>query len=720
MKLFSIPTMIHTLLIPSILFGANTQLDMLDDLFALDLEKLQNIPVTSVSKMEQPLKDAPANMLVFTQGQIEKRGFRSVSDLLATLPGVTIHNFSTSGYFNAINIRGINGAHYFKIMLDGIEIDPTNGESVSTAMNFPLHGIVRAEILYGPASVIYGADAVSGVINLITQEQSGKDIYFSSGPDGYNYSYIRYAQKFSDFKFVARAHMHEDQEYNLDERYPQHFPKVDITNSVGEMVQPAEYRTFDYKPSSTESLNLLLKNDNFDFGFNYSSTIDSTLIGQVDKKSYQNLFDPNSNITTSILGGYAKFHLMIDDIMLSSSLSYDTTTVEEGSYFINRNTDYNKAYKYSKSERYKFEQLVQTGYKKHQFIAGFTYEYFNSMPMSFDLPAASPSDSYTYPGSDIPINYFETSWGNTAFFLQDYYTLNEMWKFSLAFRYDYNTIENNIFNPRIAVIYQPRSDITHKLIYSESYLSPSINKKYKHFGMPFEPNDIEGDTNTYKTSYFRVPNQNLEAEKSQTLEYALFAKLPQDIFLQTSVYYTKLDNLVGERELENVDFPSYDVTVLNATQIYNSGKGVIGGFDISLDYKHSFLGIETNYWANYSYIDGYMEIDIKNELPFIVPHQINAGMLIDWQRWSFSPSLKWVNKINSGYLPDDSSDREEIDGYTQLDFYGTYKFNSYVLTGLRINNLLDTDYYNARDGFSSTHSVPQLGRNFILSLKAVF
>ncbi len=708
------------LLMSSTLLADNNQLDMLDDLFALNLENLQNISVNSVSKMNQPLKDAPANMIVFTQEQIEKRGFRNVSDLLSTLPGVTIHNFSTSGYFNAINIRGMNGAQYFKILLDGIEIDSTNGERISTAMNFPLNGIARAEILYGAASVVYGADAVSGVINLVTQEQSGQEIFVSTGPDGYNYSYLRYAQKIADFKFVVRGHIHEDQEYNLDERYPQHFPFADISNNAGEIVQPAEYRTFDYKPSSTKSINFLLKNESFDFGINYSSTTDSILIGQVDKKSKQNLFDPNANITTSILGAYSKYNFSYEDILFTSTLSYDRTTVEEGSYFINRNTDYKKAYKYSRSERYKFEQLAEIEYSRHKLVAGFTYEKFNSMPMSFDLPTPSPSDDYTYPGSDIPINYFRHSWENTALFLQDYYTLNEVWKFSLALRYDHNTIEGNIVNPRIAMIYQPTSDYTHKLIYSEAYLSPSMTNKYKHFGLPLELNDIEGDTNKYKTDYFRVPNENLEAENSQSIEYSFFAKLPQNIFLQTSFYYTKLENLIGERELENVTDATEDVTVLRATQIYNSGKGIIHGFDISLNYRDSLYGVESEFWGNYSYIGGYMETEIKNELPFIAPHQINAGVLLSWQRWSFSPSLKWIKEINSGYLPDESGDREKIDGYTQVDFFTTYKFNAYVLAGLDINNLLDTDYYNARDGFSSTYQVPQLGRNFIFSLKAVF
>lgn len=703
---------------PALLFSAGERLDMLDDIFALDLESLQNISVASVSKMDQPLKDTPANMVIFTQEKIEKRGFRNVADLLETLPGVTIHNFSTSGYFNSINVRGLTGAHYFKILLDGVEIDQTNGEMISTAMNFPLDGIARVEVLFGPSSVIYGADAVSGVLNLITQDQSGAEVFFSAAEEGYNYSYLRFAKQLGDFKLIARAHLHEDQEYKLDERFDKHFPKEDIVNNSGALVQSADYRTFDYRPSNTASLNLLLKHDLVDVGFNYSTTEDSTLLGQVDKKSYENFFDRDANIMTMLWGVYAKNVSALSGFSLMSTISYDTTTVEEGSYFINRNTDYIKAYKYSESNRFSLEEVVQKNWNAHQLIVGLNYEHYNSMPMSFDMPYPSPSSSYVYPGSDIPLNYFKRSWDNFALFAQDYYTYSDALKFSLALRYDNNSIEGDTFNPRAAIIYQPSEKITHKLIYAEAYLAPSTNDKYKHFGIPFEVNDIPGDTNAYKTDYFRVPNELLEAEKSRTLEYSVFAQIQDNFFAQGSLYYNKLDNLIGEREIQDVEIS--DVTILNATQIYNSGHGVIQGFDLSLNYDTAFGEATTEFWCNYSYIDGYMKDDIKKELPFIAPHQFNGGVIIGWDRWNFSPSLKWIDQINSGYIPDDSGTREKISGYTLVNFFGSYAFNPNVTASLRATNLTDAYYYNARHGFSSTYKTPQLGRTIILGLKAEF
>ena len=708
---------ILAIIIPLFLNAENAEMD---DIFSFDLEDLQNITISSASKMDQSLRDVPANMLVFTKDQISKRGFRSVSDLLSTLPGVMINNFATSGYFNSISIRGITGAHYFKILLDGVEIDQTNGEYISTAMNFSLHGIERAEVLYGPASVIYGADAVSGIINLITKKNDGGEFFFSAAQDEYYNTNIRYAQQLGEYKLIVRTHLHNDQKYRFDELYPENFPYVDIVDSSSNIIEAAQNRKFDFTPSNTKSLNVLLKHEDFDIGLNYSYTEDSTLLGQIDKKSYQNVFDDNSNIMVSLFGVYGKYYSSYDDVSFTSTLSYDSTTVEEGSYFINDHTDYKKAYKYSKSEHISLEETAKVELGKHQMVAGINLEYYESMPMSFDMPSESISSSYLYPGSNIPINYYEKSWYNYSLFAQDYYTYSDELKFSLAVRYDYNTMEGNIFNPRLAVIYQPTSKTTHKLIYSESFLSPSMESKYKHYGNAFETNVQVGDTNTYQTPYFMVPNEDLEAEASRTLEYSFYSQFENHLILNASAYYTKLDNLITERSVSNVTDVINDVTVLYGPQNYNSGYAIMQGFDISLNYKNSIFGINTEPWINYSYIDGYIYEQSKQELPFIAPHQVNTGVVLSQNKWSISPSLKWINHINSGLMSDDNTKREYIAGYTIVDIFGIYKFKEDVVGSLSISNLTDKRYYNARSSFGSSYITPQLGRTIILGFKVEF
>jgi iron complex outermembrane receptor protein len=695
-------------------------MDMLDDIFALDLESLQNVKVSSVSKMDQSVKDVPANMLIVTKEQIDQRGYDALSDLLGDLPGVMIHNFSTSGCFNSVNIRGTTGAHYFKILLDGIEIDPTNGEMMSRAMNFPLNGIARVEVIYGPSSVVYGADAVSAVINMVSDNYSGGEFAYTTAKDNYHYANFRYAKQLGDYKLMIKGHMHRDQDYKLYEDYPQHFPDVSIIDSGSNVVEAAGSRDFDYQSSRTRSLNLALHNGAVELGINHNYTEDSTLLGQVDKKSYQNLFDDDSNIMVSFWGAYARYKTELYGMKSTTTFSFDTTSVEEGSYFINRNTDYKKAYKFSESKRYALEETLEKHYDAHHLIVGAVAEHYESMPMSFDLPTPYPSNSYTYPGSNIPINYFRKNWDNVAVYIQDYYTLDRHWKFSAAMRYDYNTIDNSIVTPRAALIYQPTDETTHKLIYSQAFLSPSMDQKYRHYGLEFELNDIVGDPNTYKVGYFRVPNEDLKPEKSRTLEYALFSKIKPKLYLQSAFYYTRVENLIGEREATNLSIS--DVTVLNATQIYNTGHAEFYGFELSLDGKTRYGKTDAHYWINYGYVDGHVkDLDgIEREAPFIVPHKVNAGITLSGQSWSVTPSIRWIDSINSGYFSGTNDDRESIKGYAVTNLFGRYYFTPKVVATLKAENLFDKRYYNARNGFSSTYITPQPGRMVYLGLKVNF
>ncbi|MDD2950846.1 MAG: TonB-dependent receptor plug domain-containing protein [Sulfuricurvum sp.] len=153
------------------LLSANEyKIDLMDEVFGLDLYDLQKLQVSSASKSVQSLNFTPAKMIVISKEQIEDRGYRGLDELLNDLPGFQIMRYADSGILNQIGIRGVMGTNYFKVLQDGIEIDQTDGEVLSHAMQYPLFGIERVGVLYGPASVVYGADALSGVINLISSK----------------------------------------------------------------------------------------------------------------------------------------------------------------------------------------------------------------------------------------------------------------------------------------------------------------------------------------------------------------------------------------------------------------------------------------------------------------------------------------------------------------------------------------------------------------------
>ncbi|MDU7692893.1 MAG: TonB-dependent receptor [Helicobacter sp.] len=128
--------------------------------------------ITSASSFEQELKDAPASVSVITGKELEEKSFRDLGDAIANTPGVSIdqHTGKTGGY--EISIRGLPSA-YTLILTDGKRGNTTNAafpnsfSTVTTSFIPPKNAIERVEVLRGPASTLYGSDAIGGVVNVI-------------------------------------------------------------------------------------------------------------------------------------------------------------------------------------------------------------------------------------------------------------------------------------------------------------------------------------------------------------------------------------------------------------------------------------------------------------------------------------------------------------------------------------------------------------------------
>src|SRR5579883_614647 len=136
-----------------------------------------NIEVTSVSKKEQKLSQTPAAIYVITQADIERSGATHIPDLLRMVPGVDVAQVDANRW--AISIRGFNDIYSNKVlvMIDGRTVyNPVFSGVYWDETDVPLNDIQRIEVIRGPGGTIWGANAVNGVINVIT-----KDAKFTRG-----------------------------------------------------------------------------------------------------------------------------------------------------------------------------------------------------------------------------------------------------------------------------------------------------------------------------------------------------------------------------------------------------------------------------------------------------------------------------------------------------------------------------------------------------------
>jgi len=703
----------------SITEAQSYNMDMMEDIFNFDFERLRNIKVESASKFSQSLPNTPTNIVIITKDDIKKRGYRFLLDVFNDLPSFNVLYFANGGLYSAVGMRGIMAQNYFKILKDGVPISIAQNGLVSVGVNYPLVGIERIEILYGGASVIYGADAVTGVINLITDREIENSSTISVGLGGYLYGDIHHSIKLNDMLFTISAHWHRDEDYNFDKLYSSDYPKTPIM--LGDkIIQSGEDRNFDYKPVHTKSVSFLLSSQNWDFGGFYSTTEDSTYISLIRDETKKELAEWNSNMAIEMRGVYFKYRNNFSNALsLISTISYNALELLPTSYYINKYSDYHQAYKYFITEKTSLEEFFQLNLQNHSISFGVDGIYFYSMPKSFDLEYPFFNKNAYYPNSDIPVNYYEETWTDFAIFAQDQIKIGDSFQLSLAGRYNSNEDYDNSFTPRFALIYHQSESITHKLIHSHSFLAPSMNEEYQHYGYIFQENDgtRDWDNNRYQINYARVPNPDLQPEKSKSFEYNYLQWIGSRSFLSISLFKIHITNLIETRKLTNLTDILPDTTFLRAKQTYNNSEFDVYGGDLSLSIKYRAGYFDLDSWFNYSYATG--EGEEINELPYAKTHTINLGTAILYRNFTLTPSMKIVRGVNSGYV-DKSGKLAKGDGYTLVDLYGQYEIDEDWIFSFNINNLFDKRYYDVRMSTSSTFQTPQRGRNLILSLKAKF
>lgn len=191
------------------------------DLLEMSLEDLMNVEVTSVSKKAENKQVAAAAITVLTSEDIRRGGFTSVPEALRMVPGVEVARIDASRW--AISIRGFRQEFSNKllVMIDGRSLyTPLFGGVVWAEQNFAMDDIERIEVIRGPGGTIWGANAVNGVINIITKKAAD-----TQGVHGHLFAGTQEAGlgarvgssigERTQFRFSGKAEKMED--YDLDE-----------------------------------------------------------------------------------------------------------------------------------------------------------------------------------------------------------------------------------------------------------------------------------------------------------------------------------------------------------------------------------------------------------------------------------------------------------------------------------------------------------------------
>ena len=173
-----------------------------DSLIELSLEELLNVEVTSVSKKAEKRTEAPAAIYVLTHEDIRRSGARNIPDALRLVPGVNVAQLSSSTW--SVTARGFGGrfANKLLVLIDGRSIyTPLFSGVYWEAHEVMLEDIDRIEVIRGPGGALWGANAVNGVINIVTkkaEDTQGGLLTVGGGTEEQGFGAFRYGGKLKE------------------------------------------------------------------------------------------------------------------------------------------------------------------------------------------------------------------------------------------------------------------------------------------------------------------------------------------------------------------------------------------------------------------------------------------------------------------------------------------------------------------------------------------
>ena len=342
------------------------------DLTTTAIEDLMSMEVTSVSKKEQAISQTAAAIYIITQEDIRRSGMTSIPDLLRMVPGMDVAQINSNNW--AISARGFNGrfANGLLVLIDGRSLySPEFAGVFWQIQQLMPEDIERIEVIRGPGATLWGANAVNGVINIITKkakDTQGGLAVAGGGMQKRAFGSARYGASNGD-----------KVDYRL---YGSYFNRGDFQNSTGQAAGDSWHGTFggfrsDWQLSSRDALTV--EGDIYD---------DSTN-GQTKLASFAPPFMLTPLTTTTFFGGdvntrWTRTYSSKSELSLQmyyDGLSRDDVLIDG---FINIfNVD--------------LQQRFATG--RHDFVWGAEYRFTGDTTSATTLVSLNPPELQTHLGS---------------------------------------------------------------------------------------------------------------------------------------------------------------------------------------------------------------------------------------------------------------------------------------------------------------------------------
>ncbi|WP_461518885.1 TonB-dependent receptor plug domain-containing protein [Porticoccus sp.] len=510
--------------------------------------------ISIATGVTQPIAKAPAVASVVTKADIERMGARDIDEVLETIPGLHVARDST-GSNPIYTFRGIYAAFNPQVLMlvNGIPItNLLNGDRNVVWGGMPVNAISRIEVIRGPGSALYGADAFAGVINIVTKEADGTD-HFETGvrygtyntkeywasksgsigeirfygileaqkSDGYDEKISSDAQSLLDLYTGTNASLAPGsvnmQRENYDGRIELGYKNfvlragIQSRNNAGDGVGAAQALSDDNRFSS-QRINTDFTYENKEVTENLSLKVQASYL-QTTQEVQGNLvlypegstgpfFFPNS-IVPMFPGGFP------DGVIGSPEV-------------------------YERHSRFNVSSFYE-GFDKHEvgFGAGYYYgdvykvkESKNYGINPYTLGLILPGDPVVEV-TDTPFVFMtEDERENNYVFLQDVWHFANDWELTAGLRYDHYSDFGDTVNPRLALVWSTTRNLTTKLLYGEAFRAPSFSQ-----------------TRAINNPVFQG-NPDLDPEELKSYELAFDYRAGYNLSFNLNVYHYEWEDII--------------------------------------------------------------------------------------------------------------------------------------------------------------------------------
>lgn len=701
--------------------------------------------VVSATKWEQSSNDIPSKITSITAKEVAFQNPQTAADLLSVSGKVYIQKSQQGG--GSPMIRGF-ATNRLLYSVDGVRMNTAifRGGNLQNVINLDPFAIEKTEVLFGPGSVIYGSDAIGGVMSFQTLTPqlalddnilvTGKAVTRYSSANNEKTGHFDVNVGWKKWAFVTSISSWDYDNLRQGRHGPDDYIKpihVQRQDSVDRIITQEDPLL--QIPSAYSQINMMQKirfkpNENleFQYGFHYSET---SPYGRYDKNNrFKNgtlryaewFYGPQRWMMNNLSIIYKGNNAVFDEINVRlAEQSFEESRMDRALNKDNRtlNTENVEAYSVNLD-------LTKSLGLKHKLFYGVEY-------ILDDIKSVGATEDVSTGTKTVgPSRYPDSKWSSFGVYLNDEFKISEKLSALAGVRYNVYDIDADFAKN---VDFYPLPFSTAKL--NKGSLTGSIGAVYRpsdswelkaNLGTAFRAPNVDdiGKVFDSEAGGVTVPNPDLEAEYAYNVDFGIAKVFGDIVKVDVSAYYTNLKNAMVKRDfqLNGLDSIVYDGTLSKVQAIQNAAVanvyGIQAGVEVKLPYGFSFSS-DINYQHGEEELDDGSKSPSRHAPPLFGVSRLNLRVdKLHLQLYSTYMAKRKFEDLPFGEKKKVELYAKDVNGnnyapsWATLNIKGAYDLSDTFTVNAGIENITDNRYRPYSSGISAP------GRNFILSLRANF